>query len=135
MHWMQALVFCGGLIYAAVDDIKTRKVSDLVCLIIAMAGLIDISLASVLGFLVAGLPFYLGAGLGKCGAGDTRLAAAAGLVLGCKRAMIGTILFIFAYALFIVIASLVHWLRYKQPFKSCPLVPIIAVAFIPAYFM
>ena len=24
MRWMQALVFCGGLLYAAVDDLKTR---------------------------------------------------------------------------------------------------------------
>ena len=135
MLWMQALVFCGGLLYAAVDDIKTRKVSDLVCLIIALAGLINISLASVFGFLVAVLPFYLGAGFGKCGAGDTRLTAAAGFVLGWKRAMIGTTLFIFIYALFIVVASFVHWLRYKQPLKSCPLVPIIAAAYIPAYFM
>ena len=43
MLWVQALVFCGGLIYAAVDDLKTRTVCDIVCIIIAAAGLITIS--------------------------------------------------------------------------------------------
>ena len=47
MLWVQALVFCGGLIYAAVDDLKTRTVCDIVCIIIAAAGLITISPASL----------------------------------------------------------------------------------------
>ena len=46
MHWAQALVFCGGLIYAAVDDLRSRTVSDIVCIAIALAGLITISPAS-----------------------------------------------------------------------------------------
>lgn len=49
MLWVQALVFCGGLIYAAVDDLKTRTVCDIVCIIIAAAGLITISPASLWG--------------------------------------------------------------------------------------
>ena len=53
MLWVQALVFCGGLIYAAVDDLKTRTVCDIVCIIIAAAGLITISPASLLGALLA----------------------------------------------------------------------------------
>ena len=48
MRWMQALV-CGGLLYAAVDDLRTRTVSDIVCIIIALAGLVTISPASFLG--------------------------------------------------------------------------------------
>ena len=38
MHWAQAILFCGGLIYAAVDDLKTRTVSNIVCIVIALAG-------------------------------------------------------------------------------------------------
>ena len=37
MLWVQALVFCGGLVYAAVDDLRTRKVHDIVCIAIALA--------------------------------------------------------------------------------------------------
>ena len=57
MHWAQALVFCGGLIYAAVDDLRSRTVSDIVCIAIALAGLITIGPASLLGALLAALPF------------------------------------------------------------------------------
>ena len=38
MHWAQAILFCGGLIYAAVDDLRTRTVSNIVCIVIALAG-------------------------------------------------------------------------------------------------
>lgn len=47
MHWAQAILFCGGLIYAAVDDLRTRTVSNIVCIVIALAGLITISPASL----------------------------------------------------------------------------------------
>ena len=67
MHWAQAILFCGCLIYAAVDDLRTRTVSNIVCIVIALAGLITISPASLLGALLAMLPFYLCAGLGLMG--------------------------------------------------------------------
>ena len=85
MHWAQALVFCGGLIYAAVDDLRSRTVNDIVCIAIALAGLITIGPASLLGALLAALPFYLCAGFGLMGGGDVRLAAAVGFVLGFDR--------------------------------------------------
>ena len=72
MHWAQAILFCGGLIYAAVDDLRTRTVSNIVCIVIALAGLITISTASLLGALLAMLPFYLCAGFGLMGGGDWR---------------------------------------------------------------
>ena len=59
MHWAQAILFCGGLSYAAVDDLRTRTVSNIVCTVIALAGLIPICPASLLGALLAMLPFYL----------------------------------------------------------------------------
>lgn len=89
MHWAQAILFCGGLIYAAVDDLRTRTVSDIVCIVIALAGLITISPASLLGALLAMLPFYLCAGFGLMGGGDWRLAAAVGFVLGVGRVLTG----------------------------------------------
>ena len=89
MHWAQAILFCGGLIYAAVDDLRTRTVSNIVCIVIALAGLITISPASLLGALLAMLPFYLCAGFGLMGGGDWRLAAAVGFVLGFDRVIMG----------------------------------------------
>ena len=77
MHWAQAILFCGGLIYAAVDDLKTRTVSNIVCIIIALAGLITISPASLLGALLAMLPFRP-----VCGIAASRRCRFAGLGQG-----------------------------------------------------
>lgn len=134
MSWLQALVFCGGLAGAAVYDVKHRLVDDRVCLIIALAGLITFSPASLLGAVAAALPFYIGAGFGKNGAGDIFLSAAAGFVLGFYRTLAGLALFFLFYALFVLFGSLVLWLRHRPGLKSCPLVPFIAAGFIPAYF-
>jgi len=134
MHWMQALVFCGGLIYAAVDDLKTRTVSDIVCIIIALAGLVTISPASFLGSLLAMLPFYLCAGLGLMGGGDWRLAAAVGFVLGVDRVITGLSFMAFALLLASIAMRVIPALREGASAKQ-PLVPYFAVAFIPAYFM
>ena len=134
MLWMQALVFCGGLLYAAVDDLKTRTVSDIVCIIIALAGLVTISPASFLGALLAMLPFYLCAGLGLMGGGDWRLAAAVGFVLGVDRVITGLSFMAFALLLASIAMRVIPALREGASAKQ-PLVPYFAVAFIPAYFM
>ena len=135
MHWAQALVFCGGLIYASVDDLRSRTVNDIVCIAIALAGLITISPASRLGALLAALPFYLCAGFGLMGGGDVRLAASAGFVLGLFRTLAGLTLFAFCYALFVLGKSLVLKLSHRPTRCTCPLVPFIAAGFIPAYFL
>ena len=134
MHWMQALVFCGGLIYAAEDDLKTRTVSDIVCIIIALAGLVTISPASFSGALLAMLPFYLCAGLGLMGGGDWRLAAAVGFVLGFDRVLTGLCFMAIALLLASFAMKVSPALRKSASAKQ-PLVPYFAVAFIPAYFM
>lgn len=56
MHWAQAILFCGGLIYAAVDDLRTRTVSNIVCIVIALAGLITISPALPFGGIAGNAP-------------------------------------------------------------------------------
>ena len=134
MHWMQALVFCGGLLYAAVDDLKTRTVSDIVCIIIALAGLVTISPASFFGAALVMLPFYLCAGLGLMGGGDWRLAAAVGFVLGVDRVITGFCVMAIALLLASIAMRVIPALRKGATAKQ-PLVPYFAVAFIPAYFM
>ena len=131
MLWVQALVFCGGLIYAAVDDLKTRTVCDIVCIIIAAAGLIT---ASLLGALLAMAPFYLCAGLGLMGGGDWRLAAAVGFVLGVDRVITGLCLMAAALLFVSFAMRVIPALREGASAKQ-PLVPYFAVAFIPAYFL
>lgn len=134
MPEFQAVLFCGGLLFAAVYDILTRTVSDGICILIALAGLITISPASLLGTLLGAIPFYIGSGFGKNGAGDITLCAAAGFVLGPSRTTAGLTFFIVLYGLYVLggtlIAKLLHW----PGMRSCPLVPFLAAGFIPAYF-
>jgi len=131
---LQAVLFCGGLLFAAVYDIRTRTVSDGVCILIAMAGLVTISPASFLGALLGAVPFYLGSGFGKNGAGDITLCAAAGFVLGPSRTIAGLTLFFVLYGLYVLTSALIARLRHRPCPKSCPLVPFLAAGFIPAYF-
>ena len=134
MQTLQALMFCAGLVGAAAYDVKTRLVDDRVCIFIALAGLVTISHASFLGALMAALPFFIGSGTGKNGAGDVYLSAATGFVLGPSRTLAGLALFLVLYALYISAGGLLAWLQHKPLPKSCPLVPFIAAGFIPAYF-
>ena len=134
MRWAQAILFCGGLIYAAVDDLKTRTVSNIVCIVIALAGLITISPASLLGALLAMAPFYLCAGLGLMGGGDWRLAAVVGFVLGVDRVITGLCLMAAALLFVSFAMRVIPALREGASAKQ-PLVPYFAVAFIPAYFL
>lgn len=134
MQVLQAVIFCGGLLFAAVYDIRTRTVNDGVCILIALAGLITISPASFLGALLGAMPFYIGSGFGKNGAGDITLCAAAGFVLGASRTIAGLTFFVVLYGLYVLTSALIARLRHRPCPKSCPLVPFLAAGFIPAYF-
>ncbi len=134
MGLLQALVFCGGLIYAAADDLKTRTVSNLVCIVIAMAGLVTISPASFFGAVLGAAPFYLCAGLGVMGGGDWRLAAAVGFVLGFDRVIAGFCFMAIALLLVSIAMRAIPALRKGATAKQ-PLIPYFAAAFIPAYFI
>ena len=134
MRWAQAIIFCGVLIYAAVDDLKTRTVSNIACIVMALAGLITISPASLSGALLAMLPFYLCAGFGLMGGGDWRLAAAIGFVLGVGRVLTGFLFMAVALLLASLVMRAFPALR-QSAAKKQPLVPYFAVAFIPAYFL
>ncbi len=132
---LQAVILTAGMIGAAVYDIRNRLVDDRVCWLIALAGLITVSPASFLGAVVAGLPFYLGSGFGKNGAGDIWLAASAGFVLGIHRTIAGLTLFVVMYSIFVALYSLFRWSIHRPIPRSYPLVPFIAAGFLPAYFL
>lgn len=134
MQTVQAFIFCVGLLFAAAYDIRTRTVSDGVCIMIALAGLVSISPASLFGTLLGAAPFYIGSGFGKNGAGDITLCAAVGFVLGVSRTIAGLTLFFVLYGLYVLSDALLTKLRHRPCTKSCPLVPFLAAGFIPAYF-
>lgn len=139
MLTLKSVILTAGMIGAAVYDIRNRLVDDRVCWLIALAGLVTISPASfwaqLLGFFCAGLPFYLGSGFGKNGAGDIWLAASAGFVLGIWRTIAGLTLFVVVYSVFVALYSLFLWCIHRPIPKSYPLVPFLTAGFLPAYFL
>ena len=126
MRWLCGAVFVLVLLYSAIDDVRTHTVDDRICILIALAGLIHFSPASLFGALLCALPFYIGAGCGQIGAGDVRLAAAVGFALGPGGALLG-----FAFML----VCLFPYAIFAHTKQRVPLVPFFALGFIPAYFI
>ncbi|MDR0951505.1 MAG: hypothetical protein LBM18_01090 [Oscillospiraceae bacterium] len=112
---LQAAVFTGALLWAAVEDARTKTVPAESIIIIALTGLIDFSPVKYRGLVLA-LPFYIAAGLGRAGAGDVWIVAACGLVLGLRR---GTAGLMFGLAMFIIYYLIVKPYRISSP-ESAP---------------
>ena len=87
------MTLCAGLGTAAVIDMRQRRIPNAVCVATAVAGLAlastgisNVSVASALAGLALGLVMMLpGHVLGATGAGDVKLFAAAGTLLGGGR--------------------------------------------------
>ena len=116
MALMAGLVFTTILVVAAVGDVRTRRIPNMLVAILAVAGIVyTVTRNPVLpglsqsgGGLLAGLacwlPFYA---LGWLGAGDVKLYAAAGAWLGPARAAEGALV----GALFGAVLSLIWMMK------------------------
>lgn len=129
------LLFTALVIFAAVSDIRTRTVSDLVCIFIMLTGLPALSLDSVLGAVFASLPFVLGWIFHKNGAGDITFCAAVGFVSGVRKTLVGLVIFSIIYAIFIFGSLVYEKISHKPAPTSCPLIPFLAAGFLPAYLL
>ncbi len=133
-------LFQGGIFFtllflASVFDIRKRIISNTVCLLIALTGLIGFQPVKLLGVLTA-LPLLLAALLwGGMGGGDIKLAAASGIVLGFQRGMAAMVIGLTALLLFYFFYSTVQKLRGRKCQKAFPLAPFLSVGCIAAYFM
>ena len=134
---LQSVIFYACMIGASIYDIREHKVKFSICWTIFLAGLVTTSPAGLLpavsGAVLAALPFYLGAGFKKNGAGDVYLSLAAGFVLGYPRVLLGLFLFVIIYALYVAFDWMIAWILCKPPCTCYPLVPFIAAGFLPAY--
>ena len=131
---ISGLLFVGSLIFAGINDLRSRTIPYSACILLTLAGLISFSPAHLFGLLLA-VPFFLASGFGRGGAGDTMLIAAAGLSLGLYPGLMGLAAALLLFLLFALTDRLVRRVQ-KQAFpKSYPLAPFLAVGFIAAYFM
>jgi len=98
---LSGVVFSLLLVIAAVTDVRTRRIPNLLVVVLAACGLVYSAflppsfwgaVRGIEGFataFVCWLPFYA---LGWLGAGDVKLFAAAGAWLGPMRALEGTVI-------------------------------------------
>jgi leader peptidase (prepilin peptidase)/N-methyltransferase len=134
------LLFQGGIFFtllflASVFDIRKRIIPDIVCLLIALTGLIGFEPVKLFGILTT-LPLLLAALIwGGMGGGDIKLMAASGIVLGFQRGLAAIVIGLTALLLFYFSYSIVQRLRKRERQKAFPLAPFLSVGCIAAYFM
>jgi leader peptidase (prepilin peptidase)/N-methyltransferase len=128
---LQGALFVGALLWAAVEDAKTHHVPVLNMIILALSGLIHFSPDNLYGLVLA-LPFYVFAGRGRGGPGDVWIVAAASLTLGINRGMVGLIIGMTLFTLFVIVVKI---MGKADRTKGIPLVPFLAPGFITAYFI
>jgi leader peptidase (prepilin peptidase)/N-methyltransferase len=137
---LQAVLFSCLLIAAGGWDLKKRMIPDSICILIFLTGLINFSPVNLLGALLS-LPFFLAAWIDEkhMGGGDVKFIAAVCSVLGVNASI-----WAFSLALPLPIGICIwkiamnHLHRKKKPWNlhmEMPLLPILAVGFLPAYIL
>ena len=107
------------LIEITLLDYKTMEISDLACVLIALAGIVLMILngsyiSSLIGAVCVSVPFLVMVLAGGMGMGDVKLMAAVGILLGWKQ----TLLAAFFGIVIGCMAALILKLRKKQGWKS-----------------
>lgn len=134
---IQAVLFIILLILASAIDIHKRIIPNIICILVALAGLIYFSPVKLFGILAA-LPLLIAAINKKdsIGGGDIKLTAAAGLVLGFWGGIAGLIIGLVAMLLFYAVKVLVGWLQKDKSRERnerallLPMAPFLSIGFI-----
>ncbi len=135
IHIVQLLGFILLLTYAAVIDLRTRTIPDLIPGLIILIGLIDLEpITAVLGLMLVPLPYFLMALLkeNSMGGGDIKLMGACGFFLGLQAGYVASTLGLF-FAIGVHFAF--HVFGSKMNNKNIPLAPYLGVGCLIAYFV
>jgi leader peptidase (prepilin peptidase)/N-methyltransferase len=129
---ISGLLFVGPLVFAGVSDLRSRTIPYSACILLALAGLISFSPANLFGLLLA-VPFFLAAGRGRGGAGDTMLIAAAGFVLGLGPGLAGLTLALFIFLLFALGDKLIRRIRKQGARRKATRWPRFSLSALPPH--
>ncbi|MEK4039440.1 prepilin peptidase [Paenibacillus sp. FSL F4-0122] len=116
------------LLWASICDLKTKQIPNAIPLAIFLVGLLHFSLFfSILGILVTGLPYWIGAigSNGKLGGGDIKLMAACGFVFG---PLYGTLQSLFGLGFVLIFATAIalrHGFHIAK-YTALPLAPFLS---------
>ena len=132
------IIFFAALIWASVQDIRTKEVGDYIHIIIAVTAFIGCTIGGLLpmliGAVVSALPLFIAALIkkGSIGGADIKLMAASGLILGAERGVIALIIGLFLG----VVCTFIYRKIKKIDFTdSFPLVPYLAAGCGLAYLI
>lgn len=125
---IKIILLTGILAHASVIDIRHKKVLTFTYILLFLTGLLDVSLLSIFGAVVTGLPIFLVALSGGIGGGDVKLSTLCGYCLGGISGLIGTIIGILLALIVMPIKRLIT--KEHKPYKPFALVPFLSVGYI-----
>ena len=139
MAVLKFLILLGILLYASIKDLREHEVPDTVWKLIAVLGLVNISvrdlpsmlLGAVLVFLPQIIPALIDTEKAMGGA-DIKISTACAFLLGVGR---GLAAFIIGLTLFVLIVPILRKIRHEENGEPFPMVPFLSVGTIAAYLM
>ena len=135
---LHGVFFSFLLMAASYTDIKRREIPDIICIFIALIGLLRFNVVNFFGIFVA-LPLLIAAMLveNSIGGGDIKLTASAGMVLGFWKGIYGLILGLSFLVLFYLLIVLKSKVMKEQVARNLPmpLAPFLGLGFMIMYFI
>lgn len=136
MAVLKFLILLGILLYASIKDLREHEVPDTVWKLIAVLGLVNISLrdlpsmllGAALVFLTQIIPAVINTEKAMGGA-DIKISTACAFLLGAGR---GLAAFIIGLTLFVVIVPILRKVRHEENGEPFPMVPFLSLGTIAA---
>ncbi len=127
---LQEAIITALLAGAAVTDIRKREVSEVLCVITALAALLCFQPGKLLGLIPAVLLFIIALVCGGIGGGDIKLYAALSICLGLESSIVLLFISQASMLIFYGIYAAVQKVRGKTAEKSLPFVPFMLLGYL-----
>lgn len=124
---MKLILFLLVIIYASIIDTKYKQVYTITYILLFITGLINLSLLSLLGFILTVLPIFLVALSGGIGGGDVKFSAFCGFCLGGIDGVIGMIIGVSVSLIFMGIKRKI--INEQKPYKPFALIPFLSIGY------
>ena len=127
------------LLYASLSDLKTRRVSDCVSIMIFILSLVGFESANLpsmlLGAMIVFIPQFALAIIRPsraCGGADLKISTAVAFMLGAGK---GVFALIVGMLLAVIVMAIYNKVNAKDPKEAFPLVPFLSVGAMLAYII
>lgn len=139
MTVLKFLILLGILLYASIKDLREHEVQDTVWKLIAVLGLVNITLfdllSMILGAVLVFLPQIIPAVINtekSMGGADIKISTACAFLLGAGR---GLAAFTIGLTLFVVGVPIIRRIRKLPKNEPFPMVPFLSVGTIATYLI